>query len=139
MLPLVPPETLAWSPYSGLDALCGNVLLISLDNLVEDGLLSKADLPSKVAVADCDFPKVTHDLDSALMSCKVLCVCQRSRSSCNEAPPQQLLLQELHHPGILLYDISAWVVWGSPGCPVDPVSVFNPLLCRWMPSRRLFL
>lgn len=58
VLPLVPPETMAWSPYSGLDALCGNVLLISLDTLVEDGLLSKSDLPSSVPVGNCDFPQV---------------------------------------------------------------------------------
>ncbi|KAK9794332.1 hypothetical protein WJX73_001909 [Symbiochloris irregularis] len=58
VLPLVPPETMAWSPYSGLDALCGNVLLISLDKLVEEGLLSKSDLPANVPLGNCAFPEV---------------------------------------------------------------------------------
>lgn len=58
VLPLVPPETMAWSPYSGLDALCGNVHLISLDSLVKDGLLQKNDLPQTVPIADVDFPKI---------------------------------------------------------------------------------
>lgn len=59
VLPLVPPETMAWSPYSGLDALCGNVHLISLDSLVKDGLLQKNDLPQTVPIADVDFPKAS--------------------------------------------------------------------------------
>ena len=54
----MPPEEFAWSPYSGLDALCGNVLLISLDGLAEDGLLAKADLPKPLPVRKADFPKV---------------------------------------------------------------------------------
>ena len=41
VLPLCPPEDIFWSPYSGLDALCGNTLMISLEELVKDGLLSK--------------------------------------------------------------------------------------------------
>lgn len=56
MLPLVPPEEAFWSPYTGLDALCGNTLLISLDALVADGLLARADLPPARPVADVDFP-----------------------------------------------------------------------------------
>jgi 4-alpha-glucanotransferase len=39
VLPLVPPETEHWSPYSGEDALCGWPALLSLDDLVADGLL----------------------------------------------------------------------------------------------------
>ena len=62
VLPLVPPETMAWSPYSGLDALCGNVLLISLDSLVKDGLLTKQELPSSMPIADVDFPSVSGTL-----------------------------------------------------------------------------
>ena len=57
VLPLVPPEEAFWSPYTGLDALCGNTLLISLDGLVKDGLLEAADLPSPRPTADVDFPK----------------------------------------------------------------------------------
>lgn len=35
LLPLVPPETTYWSPYSGLDALCGNTLMLPIDELIE--------------------------------------------------------------------------------------------------------
>lgn len=44
----MPPEDTYWSPYSGLDALCGNPLMIDLDDLVVRGLLDKKDLPEKV-------------------------------------------------------------------------------------------
>lgn len=44
MLPLVPPDSY-WSPYSGLDALCGNPLLIPLEELVQLGLLLPEELP----------------------------------------------------------------------------------------------
>jgi len=53
VLPLVPPGRPIpgirddfWSPYSGRDARCGNTLMISLDLLVNDGLLSSTDLPT---------------------------------------------------------------------------------------------
>ena len=59
MLPLVPPERGFWSPYSGLDAMCGNVLLIDLDELVEDGLIDKADLPKPQPVQTADFAKAS--------------------------------------------------------------------------------
>ena len=58
MLPLCPPEDIFWSPYSGLDALCGNTLMISLDELVKDGLLSKTDLPEEIPITTADFSKV---------------------------------------------------------------------------------
>ena len=58
MLPLCPPEDVYWSPYSGLDALCGNTLMISLDELVKDGLLKKSELPEEVSVTTADFFKV---------------------------------------------------------------------------------
>lgn len=45
LLPLCPPETEYWSPYSGLDALCGNPLLIPLNGLKDLGLLKETDLP----------------------------------------------------------------------------------------------
>ena len=52
VLPLVPPGRPIpgfredyWSPYSGRDAHCGNTLMISLDELVNDGLLSENELP----------------------------------------------------------------------------------------------
>jgi 4-alpha-glucanotransferase len=45
VLPLVPPEKKYWSPYSGLDALCGNPLLIPLDDLHTLGLLKAEEMP----------------------------------------------------------------------------------------------
>jgi len=47
VLPLVPPETEYWSPYSGLDALCGNPLIIDIEDLVTRGLLDPADRPAE--------------------------------------------------------------------------------------------
>ena len=48
MLPLVPPETEYWSPYSGLDALCGNPLMIDIEDLITRGLLDPSDRPAEV-------------------------------------------------------------------------------------------
>jgi len=67
VLPLVPPEEAFWSPYTGLDALCGNTLLISLDALVADGLLARADLPPARPVADVDFPSARPPPDRAAL------------------------------------------------------------------------
>jgi 4-alpha-glucanotransferase len=59
LLPLVPPENEFWSPYSGLDALCGNTLLLPLDELVAMGLLAAADLPPRQPCApNADFAAV---------------------------------------------------------------------------------
>ncbi|KAG7674625.1 putative 4-alpha-glucanotransferase DPE1, chloroplastic/amyloplastic [Nannochloris sp. 'desiccata'] len=61
MLPLVPPETTYWSPYSGLDALCGNTLLIPLEGLVELGLLEASSLPPhQPSTQNADFPAVAE-------------------------------------------------------------------------------
>ncbi|KAF7130455.1 hypothetical protein RHSIM_Rhsim10G0151000 [Rhododendron simsii] len=51
VLPLVPPGRKGnedGSPYSGQDANCGNTLLISLEELVKDGLLMKEELPEPI-------------------------------------------------------------------------------------------
>ena len=47
VLPLVPPETEYWSPYSGLDALCGNPLVIDIEDLITRGLLDPSDRPAE--------------------------------------------------------------------------------------------
>jgi len=44
VLPLVPPERAFWSPYAGENANAGNTLLISLQTLVQDGLLEAEEL-----------------------------------------------------------------------------------------------
>ena len=66
VLPLVPPERGFWSPYSGLDAMCGFNLLIGLDELADEGLIDKEDLPEHVPVSDVDYKKV------CLTTCKLL-------------------------------------------------------------------
>jgi len=44
VLPLVPPDPEFFSPYSGLDANCGNPLLVSCDALATEGLLAPEDV-----------------------------------------------------------------------------------------------
>ncbi|KAL0432026.1 UNVERIFIED_CONTAM: 4-alpha-glucanotransferase, chloroplastic/amyloplastic [Sesamum radiatum] len=79
VLPLVPPGRRAdeeGSPYSGQDANCGNTLLISLEELVKDGLLSKEDLPNPLdtdrvnftAVADIKDPLVAEAAKRLILS-----------------------------------------------------------------------
>ncbi|XP_071914169.1 4-alpha-glucanotransferase, chloroplastic/amyloplastic [Coffea arabica] len=66
VLPLVPPGRRAneeGSPYSGQDANCGNTLLISLDELVEDGLLSKDELPKPLDIDHVNFSTVAKIKD----------------------------------------------------------------------------
>ena len=61
LLPLVPPETNYWSPYSGLDALCGNTLMLPIDELIGMGLLDEADRPPAQPVElNCDFAAVAE-------------------------------------------------------------------------------
>lgn len=55
----MPPETTYWSPYSGLDGLCGNTLLIPLEELSELGLLEPEELPPPQSVQrHADFTAV---------------------------------------------------------------------------------
>ncbi|XP_026391450.1 4-alpha-glucanotransferase, chloroplastic/amyloplastic-like [Papaver somniferum] len=61
VLPLVPPGRKAneeGSPYSGQDANCGNTLLISLEELVKDGLLNKDELPKPMDAERVKFEAV---------------------------------------------------------------------------------
>jgi len=41
-----------------VDALCGSTLMIGLDELKEEGLLAKSDLPKKIAIGTVDYPQV---------------------------------------------------------------------------------
>ncbi|GJN33172.1 hypothetical protein PR202_gb21739 [Eleusine coracana subsp. coracana] len=64
VLPLVPPGRTAGedgSPYSGQDANCGNTLLISLEELVKDGLLMKDELPDLVGLVSLVLPGWLED------------------------------------------------------------------------------
>ncbi|KAH9718306.1 4-alpha-glucanotransferase DPE1 /amyloplastic [Citrus sinensis] len=70
VLPLVPPGRKAneeGSPYSGQDANCGNTLLISLEELVKDGLLEKAELPQPIDAERVNFAAVA-DLKDPLIA-----------------------------------------------------------------------
>eukprot|EP01018_Ginkgo_biloba_P037682 Gb_33760 [translate_table: standard] len=63
VLPLVPPGRKSGedgSPYAGQDANCGNTLLISLEELVKDGLLSKEELPKPVPIGRINFTSVAE-------------------------------------------------------------------------------
>jgi|EP00982_Pelagococcus_subviridis_P010352 4-alpha-glucanotransferase len=68
VLPLVPPGRPIpgiredyWSPYSGRDAHCGNTLIISLDELVKEGLLASGELPEESSLlSNVDFQKVAE-------------------------------------------------------------------------------
>jgi 4-alpha-glucanotransferase len=65
VLPLVPPDPLYWSPYSGEDALCGNTLLIPLDGLVHMGLLDSKEADeaaAMIAKEDIDASSVNFTL-----------------------------------------------------------------------------
>ncbi|XP_030497372.2 4-alpha-glucanotransferase, chloroplastic/amyloplastic [Cannabis sativa] len=69
VLPLVPPGRRAneeGSPYSGQDANCGNTLLISLEELVKDGLLKSDELPKPVEVARVNFITVAEMKESLI-------------------------------------------------------------------------
>ncbi|OIW20015.1 hypothetical protein TanjilG_31933 [Lupinus angustifolius] len=66
VLPLVPPDG-AGSPYSSQDANCGNTLLISLEHLVEDGLLEKHELPEPIDAEQVNF-SVVADLKDPLIT-----------------------------------------------------------------------
>ncbi|GKC29001.1 4-alpha-glucanotransferase, chloroplastic/amyloplastic [Tanacetum coccineum] len=66
VLPLVPPGRKAneeGSPYSGQDANCGNTLLISLEELVKDGLLMKEELPEPVEAERVNYNTVADIKD----------------------------------------------------------------------------
>ncbi|ESW09590.1 hypothetical protein PHAVU_009G139500 [Phaseolus vulgaris] len=70
VLPLVPPGRKAneeGSPYSGQDANCGNTLLISLQGLVDDGLLEKHELPQPIDAERVNFSLVA-DLKDPLIT-----------------------------------------------------------------------
>lgn len=58
MLPICPPDPMFWSPYSGTDANTGFPMLISVDDLVAEGLVDEKDKPPTVPIADVDYPSV---------------------------------------------------------------------------------
>lgn len=82
VLPLVPPGRKSGedgSPYAGQDANCGNTLLISLDELVKDGLLRKSDLPAPIPVERVDYEQVAAVKDPLLTKAAKALVASRGR------------------------------------------------------------
>ncbi|KAJ7532353.1 hypothetical protein O6H91_13G000200 [Diphasiastrum complanatum] len=70
VLPLVPPGRKSGedgSPYAGQDANCGNTLLISLEELVKDGLLDENDLPEPIPIRYVNYAAVA-DLKDPLIA-----------------------------------------------------------------------
>lgn len=65
VLPLVPPDD-EGSPYSGQDANCGNTLLISLEELVSDGLLTTDELPHPIDANSVNYSVVANIKDSLI-------------------------------------------------------------------------
>ncbi|KAJ8543740.1 hypothetical protein K7X08_025358 [Anisodus acutangulus] len=66
VLPLVPPGKRAnedGSPYSGQDANCGNTLLISLEELLDDGLLKEEELPEPLATDRINYSTISEIKD----------------------------------------------------------------------------
>ncbi|KAL2907219.1 4-alpha-glucanotransferase chloroplastic/amyloplastic [Bienertia sinuspersici] len=66
VLPLVPPGRKAneeGSPYSGQDANCGNTLLISLEELVKDGLLHDEELPEPINAERVNYDTIAQIKD----------------------------------------------------------------------------
>ncbi|OMP02542.1 Glycoside hydrolase, family 77 [Corchorus olitorius] len=65
VLPLVPPDE-GGSPYAGQDANCGNTLLISLEELVKDGLLTNEELPQPIDSDRVNYSIVANLKDSLI-------------------------------------------------------------------------
>lgn len=65
MLP-VNPAGQGNSPYSGVSAFAGNPLLISLHDLVEDGLLSERDVAFQLDSSRADYPRACTRRSAAL-------------------------------------------------------------------------
>lgn len=67
VLPVVPPDQMYYSPYTGLDANCGNTLLISLEELAKENLLEYHELPGHLPVGKADFESAS-DIKKPLLS-----------------------------------------------------------------------
>ncbi|GMH35803.1 hypothetical protein BSKO_03671 [Bryopsis sp. KO-2023] len=57
VLPIVPPDQMYYSPYTGLDANCGNPMLISLEELKNLNLLRDHEFPEAIPGDKADFQK----------------------------------------------------------------------------------
>ena len=57
--------------HVGLDALCGNTLLIAIDELMEEGLLDTADKPKKQPIQSAVFEEVSLPFIQRLLAAVV--------------------------------------------------------------------
>eukprot|EP00850_Spirogloea_muscicola_P003837 SM000016S01825 [mRNA] locus=s16:22618:27177:- [translate_table: standard] len=119
VLPLVPPGRKSGedgSPYAGQDANCGNTLLISPDLLVEDGLLSKSDLPAPIAVERVDYDNVAKVKD-------VLVAKAAKKLVSSEGPLKEDFLDFRKRPSI-----SGWLEEAALFAAIDCV---HDAVCWW--------
>lgn len=100
ILPLVPPDPMFYSPYSGTDSNAGNPLVISIDDLIKDGLLDASDAPAPVKVADVDFPTASAALAGPCWRMLTCRHCLHASQRILRPHPQALL------PGCCLHDRS---------------------------------
>ncbi|KAH7296571.1 hypothetical protein KP509_26G028700 [Ceratopteris richardii] len=100
VLPLVPPGCKSGedgSPYSGQDANCGNTLLISLEALVDDGLLDANDLPEPIPAGKINFELVAKIKDPLLV--------KAAKKLLNEKGPLKVEMDSFSKQPV----ISAWL------------------------------
>ncbi|GAB2231984.1 hypothetical protein Droror1_Dr00011003 [Drosera rotundifolia] len=124
VLPLVPPGRKGGedgSPYAGQDANCGNTLLISLEELVKDGLLTKDELPEPInsdrvkyaAVAEVKDPLVAKAAERLATSEGEL------RNQLEDFRRDPMILSWLEDAAYFaaidsLLDTSSWFYWPGP-------------------------
>ncbi|PNH04623.1 4-alpha-glucanotransferase DPE1, chloroplastic/amyloplastic [Tetrabaena socialis] len=122
LLPLVPPDPMFYSPYSGTDANGGNPLVVSIAELVKDGLLTWAEAPATVPVANVDYPAVAAAKQPLLQIA--------ARRLLHDAPflplKEEYLKYRKEHPWVedsALFDVArnlpelsqlAWWEWPEP-------------------------
>ncbi len=95
VLPLNPTDPLHGnSPYSSISAFAGNMLLISPDLLIEDGLLLKTDLEPlpQFPAERCDFPAVISYKKRLLeLACRSACKSGKHRDAFEQFCTEQAL------------------------------------------------
>lgn len=127
MLP-VNPIGLGNSPYSGVSAFAGNPLLISLDDLVEDGLLGQSDVAFELDTKRTDYEASAPQRTAALRRAFATYVrrprrlakrLERFRKEASAWLPDYTLYMALRdaHPG------KRWTEWPRALCRREPAEL----------------
>ncbi|MEW5303517.1 MAG: hypothetical protein WDW36_006201 [Sanguina aurantia] len=136
LLPMVLPDPMYYSPYSGTDANCGNPLVISIDTLIKDSLLDPADAPAHVAIGDVDFAAVAEIKTPLLQKAarRLLDASAPSQSAAHSEYQGYMQFRQ-QHPWIeesALFDVArcspalsqlAWWQWPQPLRLRDPAAL----------------